>query len=172
MSEVEIVEYDDKLHHKAFRELNERWIRELFVVEEADLYELDHPVENIINKGGYIFMAVLDGKPVGSFAMMKSENPKYDYELVKFAVNPDIQGKGIGSKLISHCIEKARQQGATHLFLESNRKCAAAVHLYAKYGFREIPIVHTDYARCDIQMTLDLKVLPNTVLVSGQPAVL
>lgn len=156
MSEVKIVEYDDKRHHQAFKELNERWIRDLFIVEDADLYEIDHPMENIIDKGGHIFIAVLDGEPVGSFAMMKSKNPKYDYELVKFAVNPDIQGKGIGKKLISHCIEKARQLGAKHLFLESNRKCAAAVHLYRKFGFHEIPIEHTDYARCDIQMEMDL----------------
>lgn len=157
MSEVKIVDYNDKLHHNAFKELNVRWIRTLFTVEDADLYEIDHPVENIIGKGGYIFMAVLDGKPVGCFAMMKSANPKYDYELVKFAVNPDIQGHGIGSKLISHCIDKARQLGAKRLFLESNRKCAAAVHLYAKYGFHEIPVRHTSYARCDIQMEKDLE---------------
>lgn len=154
--EVKIVDYDDKRHHQAFKELNERWIRDLFVVEDADLYEIDHPMENIINKGGYIFMAELDGVPVGSFAMMKSKNPKYDYELVKFAVNPDIQGKGIGKKLIARCIDKARELGAHHLFLESNRRCAAAVHLYGKYGFHEIPIEHTDYARCDIQMEMDL----------------
>lgn len=156
MSKVKIVDYNDKLHHKAFKELNERWIRDLFVVEDADLYEVDHPVENIINKGGYIFMAELDGEPVGSFAMMKSENLKYDYELVKFAVDPSAQGHRIGSRLIEHCIDKARQLGARHLFLESNRKCAAAVHLYTKYGFHEIPIEHTDYARCDIQMEMDL----------------
>lgn len=156
MEEVKIVNYDDKRHHNAFKELNERWIRDLFVVEDADLYEIDHPVENIINKGGYIFMAEYEGKPVGSFAMMKSSNQKYDYELVKFAVDPNIQGKGIGKKLITHCIEKARELGAHHLFLESNRRCEAAVHLYRKHDFREIPIEHTDYARCDIQMEMDL----------------
>lgn len=155
-SEVRIVDYDDKRHHKAFKELNERWIRDLFVVEYADLYEIDHPMENIIDKGGYIFIAELDGEAVGSFAMMKSPNPRYDYELVKFAVNPDIQGKGIGKKLISHCIGEARQLGARRLFLESNRRCEAAVYLYRKFGFREIPITHTDYARCDIQMEMDL----------------
>lgn len=155
MNEVKIVDYDDRLHHNAFKELNERWIRELFTLENIDLYELDHPVENIIGRGGFIFIAELDGIPVGSLAMMRSEKPEYDYELVKFAVDPSAQGHHIGSKLIMRCIEKARQTGARRLFLESNRKCAAAVHLYAKYGFREVPTLHSSYARCDIQMELD-----------------
>lgn len=157
MSEVKIVDYDDKRHHKAFKALNERWIRDIFkMVEDADLYELDHPMEHIINKGGYIFMAELDGKPVGSFAMMKSGNPKYDYELVKFAVDPSAQGHRIGSRLLQHCIDKAKSSGARHLFLESNHNNAAAVHLYEKFGFHRIPVRHSDYARCDIQMEMDL----------------
>ncbi len=88
--------------------------------------------------------------------MMKSENPKYDYELVKFAVDPSIQHKGIGSKLIRHCIDKAKSLGAKHLFLESNHKNAAAVHLYEKFGFHHIPVGHSEYVRCDVQMEMDL----------------
>lgn len=157
MSEVKIVDYDDNRHHKAFKELNERWIRDIFhLVEDTDRYELDHPVEHIIDKGGFIFMAELDGKPVGSFAMMKSENPKYDYELVKFAVDPSAQGHRIGSRLLQHCIDKAKSLGAKHLFLESNHNNAAAVHLYEKFGFHKIPVQHSDYARCDIQMEMNL----------------
>lgn len=157
MEEARIVNYDDNRHHKAFKELNERWIRDIFkVVEDADVYELDHPVEHIIDRGGFIFMAELDGNPVGSFAMMKSENPKYDYELVKFAVDPVAQGHRIGSLLLEHCIGKAKALGAKRLFLESNHKNAAAVHLYEKYGFHKIPVSHSDYARCDIQMEMNL----------------
>lgn len=157
MEEVKIVNYDDAKHHEAFKVLNERWIRELFVIEEADIYEIDHPLENIIEKGGVIFMAELGGVAVGSFAMMRSKNPKYDYELVKFAVNPDIQGHGIGRRLMEACLNEARRTGGRRLFLESNRKCAAAVHLYEKYGFRHLKVEHSDYARCDVQMEVELQ---------------
>lgn len=64
-----------------------------------------------------------------------------------------------GVQIVAHDDRRhheARAVGARRLFLEGNRRCAAAVHLYAQYGFREIPIEHTDYARCDIQMTLTL----------------
>lgn len=93
---VRIVPFDDSRHHEAFRRLNEEWIKNLFgKVEDADHYEFDHPVENIINKGGYIFIALLNDEPVGTFAMMRSENPAYDYELVKYSVSPKAQGHGI-----------------------------------------------------------------------------
>lgn len=62
----------------------------------------------------------------------------------------NIIGKGIGKKLIDRCIGKARQLDARCLFLETNHKCAAAVHLYAKCGFYEIPIEHSEYARCGL----------------------
>lgn len=101
-------------------------------------------------------MAEYKGQPVGSLAMMKSKNPKYDFELVKFAVDPDIQGKRIGSWLLEYAIDEARRLGAKHLFLESNHHNAAAVHLYEKFGFHHIPVGRTDYARCDIQMEMDL----------------
>ncbi|MBQ7422496.1 MAG: GNAT family N-acetyltransferase [Prevotella sp.] len=165
--DIQIVDFDDTCHHDAFRRLNERWIRDLFgVVEEADYYEFDHPMENIIDKGGYIFIATYRGEPVGTFAMMKSKNclpsaenhyrPPYDFELVKFAVDPGVQGHRIGSRLIEACLQKARYLGAYRLFLESNRRCAAAVHLYEKYGFRHLKVEHSDYVRCDVQMELML----------------
>ena len=150
---VRIVPFDDSRHHEAFRRLNEEWIKNLFgKVEDADHYEFDHPVENIINKGGYIFIALLNDEPVGTFAMMRSENPAYDYELVKYSVSPKAQGHGIGRKLMEACLAQARRTGGYRIFLESNRKCAAAVHLYEKYGFRHLPVRHSDYARCDVQM--------------------
>ncbi len=150
---VRIVPFDDSRHHEAFRRLNEEWIKNLFgKVEDADHYEFDHPVENIINKGGYIFIALLNDEPVGTFAMMRSKNPAYDYELVKYSVSPKAQGHGIGRKLMEACLAQARRTGGYRIFLESNRKCAAAVHLYEKYGFRHLPVRHSDYARCDVQM--------------------
>ncbi len=154
---VQIVNYDDALHHEAFVGLNEHWIRELFgVVEEADHRELDNPLESIIAKGGQIFIAELDGKPVGSFAMMRRTD-KYDWELVKLAVDPAAQGHGIGMRLIRACIRRARMVGGYRLFIESNFKCAAAVHLYEKAGFRHIKVESSPYARCDVQMEMTLE---------------
>ncbi|TDX01940.1 DNA-binding MarR family transcriptional regulator [Dinghuibacter silviterrae] len=57
-------------HAKAFRDLNERWISTYFKMEEPDYRSLDHPQEYILDKGGHIFMALLDDKPVGTVALI------------------------------------------------------------------------------------------------------
>lgn len=150
--EVQIVDYDDARHHEAFRKLNERWIKALFKIEEEDIYEMDHPMENIIGKGGFIYMAEYEGKPVGCFGVMPCDRPGYEWEFVKFAVDPDIQGKGIGKRLMEACLERVRSLGAHKIFLETNKKCTAAVHLYEKYGFRHLKVTYTNYERADVQM--------------------
>lgn len=127
---VRIVPFDDSRHHEAFRRLNEEWIKNLFgKVEDADHYEFDHPVENIINKGGYIFIALLNDEPVGTFAMMRSKNPAYDYELVKYSVSPKAQGHGIGRKLMEACLAQARRTEATGFSLKATasapRQCTS-----------------------------------------------
>lgn len=150
--DVKIVNYDDTRHHEAFKRLNEHWIRSMFNIEKEDLEELDHPMENIIRTGGFIVMAECKGTPVGCFAMMRSGNPDYDWELVKYAVDPSVQGHGVGHRLMEACLERARERGIYTLFLESNKKCEAAVHLYERYGFKHLPVAQSNYARCDVQM--------------------
>ena len=86
-TQVQMALLDDAQHHEAFRSLNEEWIRDLFgVMGEVDYYELDHPTENIIRKGGNIFIALLKGEFVGSFVRIRCKIPKYDYWPVKFAI--------------------------------------------------------------------------------------
>ena len=147
-----IIYYEDTRHHEAFKSLNERWITELFEVEKEDLEQLDHPVENILQPGGFILMAELDGKAVGSFAAIPCHIPKYEWELVKFAVNPSAQGHNIGSKLIEACLERLKTLNAKSIYIESNQRCEAAVHLYEKYGFMHIPNMPSEYDRADVFM--------------------
>lgn len=149
---VIIVDYDDARHHNAYRALNEQWISQLFEIEDADRDVLEFPVERIINKGGFILMAEYMGEVVGTFSIVKSYNKNYDYELAKFAVNPTVQGKGIGSKLMDACIERAHALGGTRLFLETNHNLQAAIHLYEKFGFKRIPLSHPGHIRTDILM--------------------
>lgn len=156
MEELRILEYADARHHEGFKAINTQWISELFHLEPLDVYELDHPVENIINNGGYIFIAEYRGAVVGSFGLMRSKKAGYDFEMVKFAVDPKMRGFGIGKKLMESCLAKARQKGASRLYLEGNTRCASANHLYRKYGFREVPVDGAQFDRCDIQMVKQL----------------
>lgn len=153
--DVQIVDYKPA-YQEAFRRLNEEWISKYFKMEEADHKALDHPQKNIINKGGHILVALYNNEPVGVCALLKMNDPVYEYELVKMAVSPTVQGKSIGYLLGKAAIEKARSLGAKKLYLESNTILQPAINLYHKLGFQKVVGHATPYERCNIQMELAL----------------
>ena len=65
----------------------------IFVMEAGDYKLLDHPEEEILNKGGHIAFALLDGEVVGTCALVKTEDHPLTFELSKMAVSPKTQGK-------------------------------------------------------------------------------
>lgn len=153
---VKIVDYTPK-YQKAFRDLNEAWIRQYFKLEEADYKALDNPKNYILKSGGHIYVALYNDVPVGVCALIKMDDPVYDFELAKMAVSPQAQGKNIGFLLGQAIIRKARSLGASRLYLESNTILVPAINLYHKLGFKKVVGHATPYERCNIQMELILK---------------
>ena len=151
--DVEIVDYKPQFK-QAFKDLNEEWITTYFKMEESDYKALDHPDEYILDKGGFILIALYHGEPVGACALIKMENDTF--ELAKMAVAPKAKGKGIGLILGNAAIAKARQAGAKQLYLESNTILKPAINLYHKLGFAKITGATSPYERCNIQMELQL----------------
>ncbi|MCJ0741356.1 GNAT family N-acetyltransferase [Pedobacter montanisoli] len=149
---ISIVNYQDK-YKTAFKTLNENWINKFFVLEPADIETLNHP-EQIIDNGGFIFVALHQDEPVGVCALKKITSERY--ELSKFAVAENTQGLGIGKRLIETCIATAKQHQIKMLFLEGNTKLEASIHLYRKYGFKELDLSSHDssYERVNIVMEL------------------
>lgn len=139
-----------------FRSINEAWISEYFTMEEADYKALDNPKSYILDKGGCIVFAIDNAIPVGTCALIKMDDPGYDYELAKMGVVPSHHGKGIGKKIGKAIIEKAKALGASNLYLESNRILSPAINLYKKLGFVEIEGRQSPYERSNIQMELVL----------------
>ncbi|TYP98956.1 MarR family transcriptional regulator with acetyltransferase activity [Tenacibaculum adriaticum] len=152
---VTIVAYDAK-YHKAFKELNEEWIRTYFKIEVADSMALDNPKEYILDNGGHIFIALYNNEPVGACALLKNNTIISDFELAKMAVSPSAQGLGIGLLLANAAIDKARLEGAKEIYLESNTVLVPAIKLYQKLGFQKVSGFSTPYERCNIQMILKL----------------
>lgn len=150
---VSIVDYEPK-YHSAFKALNEEWISAYFKMEQSDYNALDNPDTYILNKGGHIIVALLDNEPVGVCALIKMNDPDYEYELAKMAVSPKAQGKNIGFLLGTSIIEKAKSLGASKIYLESNTILKPAINLYHKLGFKEVTGRNTPYERCNIQMEL------------------
>lgn len=154
--DIQIIPYGPS-HQPIFKSLNENWITSHWELEAHDLEILDYPQENILDKGGYIFVATYKGEPVGVCSLCKMNDSIYDYELAKLAVTPDIHGKGIGRLLCEAVIDQAKELGATKIFLESNTLLKPAINLYRKLGFKEVVEYHPLYARGDIQMELTIK---------------
>lgn len=154
-NDVKIVEYT-RSYRNAFRDLNEAWITKYFKMEPADYKTLDNPEKSILKNGGYICVALYKNKPVGVCALLKIDDSEYDFELVKMAVSPEVQGKGIGWLLGRNVIDKARSMGAGKIYLESNTILKPAIKLYQKLGFRKVAGHATPYERCNIQMELAL----------------
>ena len=97
-----------------------------------------------------IFYAQYDNKIVGTVSLLKIDETTF--ELSKMPVTEAIQGLGIGNKLMSHCVEIAKQKGINKLLLYSNRKLLPAIYLYIKFGFEETVLEKGNYERADIKM--------------------
>lgn len=130
--------------------LNLEWLKKYFKVEAKDERMLSDPQGEIIDKGGMIFYAKYNDKIVGTVSLLKINETTF--ELSKMAVTNDIQGLGIGNKLMEHCLLIANEKGIKKLILYSNRKLLPAIFLYEKFGFEEVTLESDIYERADIKM--------------------
>ncbi len=141
----------------AFRQLNEAWITRYFAIEPKDEYTLANPQSTILDHGGRIFLAVLNGQPGGCIALLAIAPG--EFEVGKMTVAESAQGAGIGRRLLEKAAAEARVMGATRLYLETNQTLTPAIHLYESFGFQRLPpnrVTPSPYARADVHMELQL----------------
>ena len=155
MTGLKIEEFD-AAYADQFKRLNLVWLERYFWVEPIDSAVLSNPEEAIIQPGGMVFFALLDGAVVGTCALVRHEEGLF--ELSKMAVADTHQGQGIGTQLLSHVIEWARSQSIQKLFVETNTVLERAVRLYQRVGFREVAYESSDahYDRTNLKMELKL----------------
>lgn len=157
LERVEIINYKPRFR-RYFKSLNLEWLQEYFAVEEEDKRLLSDPYGKIVKAGGLVLFARLDGKIVGTAALVKHD--KHTLELTKMAVTRKAQGRQAGRKLALAAIERAKQVGAKQLVLLTSPRMTAACNLYRSLGFVEIPVRQpwaTPYRRESIAMSLKLK---------------
>ncbi|MFD2512794.1 GNAT family N-acetyltransferase [Pontibacter locisalis] len=152
-SAIQIVDFN-LFYAKAFYDLNHEWISKYFIMEDADIKSLSDPQGYILNKGGHILIALFNGEPVGTCALLKEEEDVF--ELAKMAVAPKMQGMKIGKMLGEAAIERARRIGAKKVYLVSNRRLETALNLYRRLGFEEVPMPPSIYQRADIKMEMNV----------------
>lgn len=79
-------------------------------------------------------VAELSDAVVG-FAIARVIGPLAEIETI--AVATEVQGVGVGSRLLQTALQEARLAGATEVELEVRPSNQAAIRLYARAGFRE-----------------------------------
>ncbi|MGI8806823.1 MAG: GNAT family N-acetyltransferase [Acidimicrobiales bacterium] len=55
------------------------------------------------------------------------------------AVDPAVQGRGVGARLIAACVDRARAAGKARLLLHTTASMVVAHRLYQRAGFRRDP---------------------------------
>jgi N-acetylglutamate synthase-like GNAT family acetyltransferase len=144
---------DDLAPH--FRRINAEWIAAMYTLEQTDIDVLENPRDRIIDRGGAIlFVESADLGIIGACALQKTA--EHQYELTKMGISPEARGRKAGEFLLRATIDRARRMGAKRLYLLSNKKSAAAIHLYEKLGFVHDAGIMAEfgarYRRCDVAM--------------------
>ncbi|NID11705.1 GNAT family N-acetyltransferase [Fibrivirga algicola] len=167
MKPTRIISYEP--HYQAsFKQINIDCISDLFTVEPHDLEQLDHPELHILPNDGEILLAQQEETIVGTVALIRTGSD--EFELAKMGVARGARGLGIGRLLCEAAVDYARQKGARRVWLESNKKAAAAVQLYESIRFVHIPLRDSPYARADVHMELMLELTtPRQTPVASEP---
>jgi DNA-binding MarR family transcriptional regulator/GNAT superfamily N-acetyltransferase len=135
-----------------FERINTEWLGRWFAVEPVDREMLSNPQTHVIDNGGAILFAVLDGEVIGTAALLHEGDGVY--ELSKMAVETGFRGIGAGRKLLGAAIAEFERRDGTTLFLESNSRLKPALTLYESAGFvhQSAPRPGSHYARADVYM--------------------
>lgn len=163
---IRIIPYTDALK-EPIRVLNEEWLQKYFCIEPLDVVQLSDPAGQIIDRGGLIYYAEVNGQIVGTVTLMCVDVDTY--KLAKMAVTEAFQGKGIGRCLLEHAIATAGERGVKKLILYSNTKLVAALELYKKYGFEMAPMDQAHFKRANIKMELLLPCQGGIAVTAASP---
>lgn len=92
-----------------------------------------------------VLVAVLDGRVVGAVTYAwDAESPWLEWnepgesQVRLLAVDPTVQGRGVGEALVRACMERARELGLT-ILLHTTNHMPAAQRLYPRLGFTRRP---------------------------------
>jgi GNAT superfamily N-acetyltransferase len=87
-----------------------------------------------------LYVATLESRVVGTFALLIMDNLAHmgaPSGLVEdVAVEPSLQGQGIGKQMMRFAMARCRERGCYKLALSANHKRLAAHRFYESLGFR------------------------------------
>jgi ribosomal protein S18 acetylase RimI-like enzyme len=85
--------------------------------------------------GGGLWLALIDGNPVGCVALRAAGERRG--EMKRLYVQPGLRGQGIGQRLVDTVLAAATAAGYTHLCLDTLPSMSEAQRMYRRLGFQE-----------------------------------
>jgi len=156
-NELKIVDYSPELAD-FFYSINKEWIDDMFVLESIDEQVLRTPQKHVIDEGGYIWFAKHNTLGIVGACALVNKGDGW-FELTKMGVTTQARGLKIGERLLQHVLDYCQKPHIAEVFLLTNKKCEAAIHLYQKLGFKHSSVIMQKYGksyqRCDVAMYLE-----------------
>jgi DNA-binding MarR family transcriptional regulator/GNAT superfamily N-acetyltransferase len=154
-----------------FYRINAEWLERNWTIEDIDRRVLSQPEKLVLEPGGAIFFALVDGEVIGTCALLQ-ESPGV-FELTKMGVETGWRGIGAGRALIEAIIQEFHKRRGKTLFLESNKRLGPALKLYESAGFvhQPAPRPGSHYQRSDVYMIYEPKageVAPKRIRTKGK----
>ncbi|QOD60817.1 GNAT family N-acetyltransferase [Polaribacter haliotis] len=115
----------------------------------------DNMFENFQKEKSAYFVVEHNNKVVGGAGVAQLDNSEENIcELQKMYFLPIARGIGLGSKLITKCLENAKEKGFESCYLETMPYMEAATKLYKRNGFvnLEKPMGNTGHYSCNVWM--------------------
>jgi len=113
-------------------------IRELQKEEAVpyDLLRLADPSKNMIDgyiHSSFVYTVKSGNQLVAVYAIQEID--EYTAEIKNLAVAEALQGKGLGTYLLHHCISIAKEKGYNHIIIGTGDTSTGQLYLYQKLGF-------------------------------------
>ena len=121
--------------------------------------ELDNMSNAYIENNSIYYVVLADNIICGGAGISKLKGTNKNIcELQKMYFLPTIRGKGIGSNLITKCLDFAKKSQYNLCYIETMYNMIDAQNLYKKNGFVYIdhPMGDTGHSSCPVWMTLEL----------------
>ena len=137
-------------------------LEELNVPKEGSTYadkELDCMYESFSTGGAVYFVAEKNGTLIGGAGIVHLKGEASDIcELQKMYISAEGRGQGLGSLLLSKCLESAEKLGYRRCYLETMSFMVRAQELYLKNGFEYLDhrMGATGHYVCPVWMIKDL----------------
>ena len=149
-----------KAEEKDLEELYGLYRRTAEAMKEEGLNQWNwgvYPTEEMIRgdvERGEMYVALEGGRIEAAIALTETVDPEYTEVswtggmrpgiFHRLAVNPALQGTGIGGDMLDDAIQLLRRAGCDCVRCDTNTKNRRALRLYEKMGFRKCGTVHWD----------------------------